>query len=1019
MKIYKLDAEHKELVPLENEGSIVLLNSNLDVCGAADPYSCAFARINAKTHSFSKFIMLDSLNAGRVEIAESSQEDFSCSQMDSLWTDILWMGTANGWLEYPYPCTGKSNYLLQLGVSGNVAAENVGASSAPIVWQVRNSDLHVLDSAYQSSIVFYGVNGKSEQKLGPVVRLDSVAPVIESVETSVLETENGSRKIHVEAEISEDGSGIAQTTLELFWGGELLESVSIPGDSLQAYDFSLDRKELYECIGCKATVKVLTEDEGHNFDHVVKQTEKLSPYPASLVLWYPFSEGSGSVGYEVMTKGNARRMHMDLSSIANPWNGRYGVNLYKVADSASSLFKLPGSDSLTPFSFEFNFKSGNIQRKDWAILSFVGKNEWTFGVGTYSRYFLEIGSARYYFNAKREAGISVHLAIVIAGKTASLYKNGKFVESIQLGSELLYGGNGRLSIGSRNGMQSAIGNLSDLRFYSSALTRDQIQSIYHGRIDQKNAHAVAVRAVSLLERNGLVIDQSCSAPGKSYLLQKSADNLGEMSWRVDVKSDRYALYLLHRNSLAEKSRIEVSVDGISQGIFALTSTGLWKSEKVAGLELRLKEGVHEIKIRPFGNLGIAALALASSNANLDGNQIDYGESSWTNPEPKAKVFMKYESVEDKSWAQIRFNLQNETEDALENARIRYYYKGEGEKVNALSFYPSSPMRVVNDAGSVFYAELALTEAILAYGTAYFGEGPLVGLHRLTEPNDYFPYWNKTDDPSYAAEAENGYVEAASIALLDGEGNLLNEFACYDEDGPMQKSKIKVRAMAKDNALGSSRSSDLAVYVENVGSMPVNGFEMRYYFRDSVETEVDINWNAFALVTKQSAGGDLHYVSFKYDNLLNSGDKSDYGNGVQFSIHHPDWTSDFNAADDPSHYGLDNLEMAEADSVVILDSIGNLLWGSAPQPKFSAGYVTGESNADLVYRDGDVIYVSVEENGSYTLETVNAVGVPLKTLFKGFWNVGEHSLTLDMKNIQPSSYIVLRKGTEILSWKLLN
>lgn len=71
------------------------------------------------------------------------------------------------------------------------------------------------------------------------------------------------------------------------------------------------------------------------------------------------------------------------------------------------------------------------------------------------------------------------------------------------------------------------------------------------------------------------------------------------------------------------------------------------------------------------------------------------------------------------------------------------------------------------------------------------------------------------------------------------------------------------------------------------------------------------------------------------------------------------------------------------------------------------------------RDGDIIYVSIEEGGYYILETVNAVGVPQKTLFKGSWDVGEHSVTVDIGSLRPSSFIVLRKGSEILSWRLLN
>jgi len=1022
LKIYKVNAEKDSIIPLDNLGGLKLLDSSGDSCKAQDPYSCAFVRIIAKTPTFSKFVILDSLKADDIEIIDSIPEiieEFSCSQMDSIWLDTLWMGTANGWLEFPYLCSGKSNYLLQLSNAGNVSAEHRGASAKPIVWPVRNTDLYVLDSAYQSSIVFYGVDGNTEQKLGPVVRLDSIAPVIENVETTVSENEDGARVIHVEAEINEVGGGMAYTTAELFLGGSLLQSESIIGDRLPTFDFILSKKELYGCVGCQATIKVIAQDKGRNFDMVVKQTGKQYPYPLSLVLWYPFAEGTGDISYELLTKDNVYKMHMKLAALSNPWQQYYGVNLFQPTDSARTPNALPPVDSLRPFTFEFNYKPGYIQDRLWSILSFVGKNEWTFGVGLNSRYFLKVGSSVFYFNTKREGKIPVHLTVVVDGVNVSLYKNGQYEESIKLDRELLYGGDVRLQIGTRNGVPSAVGVISNLRFYTSALSAEQIQGIFDGVVSEETVNFDAVRVVTLTDRDGLAIDQSCSAPGWAYLHQKNADNSGVMTWHADVNADNYSLYILHRNYASEESKVEVSVNGTSVGIFKLTSTGLWKSEKVAGVNLNLKAGVNEISVRPLGNLGVVALALASTSANIDERQIGYNESSWTNPDPKAKVFMKYESVDDKKWAQVRFDVRNITDHALENMRIRYYYKGEGESVNAVSFYPGSPMSVINDAGSVFYAEFAFTEPIAAYGKAYYGQGPLIGLHRLTAPNSYFPYWDKTDDPSYLQGAETEYVDATGIALLDGEGNLLNEFSCYDEDGPMQKAKIKVRAMARDNSYGSSSVSDIVAYVENVGNAPVDGFEMRYYFRDTAKTEMDIHWNAFATSSKVNAGGDLYYASFKYDVILNSGDKTDYGSGVQFALHHPNRTNDFNVADDPSHYNLNNYEMVEADSIVVLDSRGNLLWGNAPQPRFSADYVTKETYAELVHREGDVIYVDIEENGYYILETVNAVGIPLKTLYRGTWDIGEHSVTIDMNSLQPSSFIVLRRGSEILSWGLLN
>lgn len=72
---------------------------------------------------------------------------------------------------------------------------------------------------------------------------------------------------------------------------------------------------------------------------------------------------------------------------------------------------------------------------------------------------------------------------------------------------------------------------------------------------------------------------------------------------------------------------------------------------------------------------------------------------------------------------------------------------------------------------------------------------------------------------------------------------------------------------------------------------------------------------------------------------------------------------------------------------------------------------------LEYCKGDVVYVNVSQKGTYTLETVNAVGMPLVLLFSGVWGEGEHSVSLANYTFTPGSYLVLRRGSEILSWKL--
>ena len=98
--------------------------------------------------------------------------------------------------------------------------------------------------------------------------------------------------------------------------------------------------------------------------------------------------------------------------------------------------------------------------------------------------------------------------------------------------------------------------------------------------------------------------------------------------------------------------------------------------------------------------------------------------------------------------------------------------------------------------------------------------------------------------------------------------------------------------------------------------------------------------------------------------------------------------------------------------------GNLLWGYAPQPRFNSNYITKESYSDLIHREGDVLYVDIDEYGHYVLETVNAAGLPLITLYNGTWTVGEHSISLSNYTIDAGNYLVLRKGSETISWKLI-
>lgn len=154
-----------------------------------------------------------------------------------------------------------------------------------------------------------------------------------------------------------------------------------------------------------------------------------------------------------------------------------------------------------------------------------------------------------------------------------------------------------------------------------------------------------------------------------------------------------------------------------------------------------------------------------------------------------------------------------------------------------------------------------------------------------------------------------------------------------------------------------------------------------------------------------------------NSVLNPGEKSAFGSGAQFALHNVNWQEGFNANDDPSHHGLSR-EFAVADSIVVLDRNGNLLWGNVPQPKFADNFVVMPAGESRVTRVGDVVYVDIDETGYYTLETVNAAGMPLARLFDGTWKPGEYIVQIPADKLNAGGYLVLRKGYEILNWQLL-
>ena len=1035
LAIYKPDTAAHEIVPL---------TPSWQECYEVDPsgdiqVSCKssggwdYVLLRAKTRTFSDFIVLDTASAISYEpvVTPPVPDTLICAEP---MLDTVWAGTYNGRLEFANPCVGRANYLLQLRVGGNVAAEHQGVLSGPaIAWEARRGDIWLPADVYTSRIDIHGVDGSAEHFAGPMVRVDSVRPWVSYVDIAVADGDSGSRILLVSTSLADSISGIANAVVDVRYGGYVVERRVVPyggaADTSLVEQFVLSPSLLAACTGCRATVDVRVEDMGHNYVEESWQSRQLYPFPSSLVLWYPMSEGSGNVAHEMLAG-----LNLPLDSVVTPWAYGGKLSLAYVSDRSMPSDYL-FSNFETPMSVEFeaivNIRSGRLFTWRGNLTNL------TLGIEN-NRFYVDAGNGAVELSHVVGETSSKHYIFVLDSTNVTLYVDGKLVGCEALPGGFAMRGTGRPVLGRDSGEHSASFRMSNLRVYNSALTEEQVQFLQNldslppyrepGDTSSVDTSVVdstpvqlAVRAVELDSVSGLVMDQSCALPGRSYLRQGSGTS-GMAVWNVDApRAGNYALYVFGRGYSSANSRVEVSVNGVDVGTYGLRPSGLWESVRMGdSLLFALDSGMNRVRLRPRGGAEIAGIAAISGPTLPEAHLVDYGQSGWAAPEPSVEALIHYDNVYDLTWARPRIKLRNLTGQYIYGVRIRYYYSGEGPAVAATSWYPQGPMSVVHDAGDVYYAEYALAQPIPPHGYANGGDDIQIGLYRT--PNN--KPWNIYDDPSYEHGSTRGYVEAKGLVVLDSRGVMLNGWSCVDDGMPATTPASGIRALAAEESNEPWKNSTIAVYVENNGFDSISGFEARYYYRDASGTMEYPDWyylgpeNKAATASRVSAGGNLYYVSLVYNNVVLKPGKRTAA--VKFGLHARGWSeSAYSVSDDPSHHGIgtgQNLKVA--DSVVVLDMNGNLLWGGVPRPNFSNNVVAGDAGANRVTRVGDVVYVNIDQTGYYCLETVDAFGTLKNRLFEGTWNVGEHTVQIPASAMQPGRYIVLRRGNTILNWQLL-
>jgi hypothetical protein len=1023
LRVYKPDGVHQEIRSLESQllsfftaeavEASYSCSPGVEVCDPTKvPVAYAYVEVSGITSTFSEFVVMTTSTATNIKVTPNptpgidESAPFACGELPFATT--LWLGLDNGYLQYPYTCNHQGNAVLQLRTGETPVSEYHLQTQASFRWAARASDVSNQTAPYGSRLAITDLYGNRNQLIGPSVRTDAHRPQIQGFSATLVD-QHPAKVVEVNASMSDAESGISGVLAKFYFGGMLLESRTVAVGSALAEDFTIDPDRLAACLGCRAEVVLRVEDQGHNFVEERWASQPVFPLPGSLQLWYPLADGAGTVAHEATGSG----LHLTVQA-SKPWLNGSSLYLGASSDNASVGRDWASGQEAGPFSLEFRYRPAILALGTLgALVSWQGSTPWTIGVRDGGIYFQSSVGSVVFANTLPAAKTDAHFVVVVNGRGVQLYRDGILRGTAQLPAAQQWLPVGRPVLGKTTSRNAILGNLSQVRLYVSALDDGDVDWAYTGGQPVDVSTVVIARASVLPLGAGLAVDQSCEVPGMAYVRQSSSTTAGTLNWVMSPGAGQYRLYLMAMALDPLQAKVEILLDGVSKGTFAIPADGVWSTVALADLVLQIPSGSHTLGVRPYGQTGIAGLAMAPVALDLPGSKIQWPGSSWTPSAPVVTVKIKYENFADKTWVRPQFQLTNTTSKSLAGVRLRYFYRGEGaSQVASQSFTPwNATIGIHPDAGGVSYAEVALPDAIPANGQAYWGLGPKFGLYRAQNQP-----WVSEDDPSYQAEGAGGnLVTTDRVAVLDASGRLLNSWSCF-ESGGQAVSEPRVRVVAKDLKAGVNTASLIHAYVENTGTQSVNDFVMRYYFREAEGKlpETAVYSNPQSLSSFVTDGNGLYHMQFNYaGKILNPGEKTEYGSGLQFELHHPNWTPDWVVFDDPSHVGLTG-NWLEASGFVVLDPWGNVLFGQIPGLAVaSSPPVQAPSSPGILRWTRDGLVVHIASAGVYNLEVTNAPGIWQSTLRSGNWSVGDQVVNIPAGTISTGQYVVLRQGTIIL------
>ncbi len=936
--------------------------------------------------------------------------------------DTLYLGLDNGYLSFAQNCNAPGLGILML-TQNNVSVAEIRASLPDtIFFDGRVGNRKIPNGTYGSRYLANSLIDSEIQMAGATVITDSLRPQISGWNVSE-RGEFPDMLFEVSALVSDRESGLASAELSWILGSDTLGSVSLKPDSAGnvSHTISVPRKTLTNCLGCALTVKFRAEDFGHNFSEKSFVSSSLYPYPTGLALWYPASEGRGNTAHE--KAGTDHHLSLNMSS---PWLSASGLYFSTRNDRATGAGR--ADLGMAPaYTLEAwvrpGFVTGNIDRR---LMGFAGTNGNSFELQQVNGKDLRLVEGVQSWTASNvllREKVWNHVAVTADSAEVRFYVNGVLL-STQSGTALERELYGVFSLGAALSGSAFTGHIQDARLYNRALSENEIHALFSNTgLTGDTLRTIIIPVSEMQSSENAKREFSCAVPERNYT--SGADILRMRTFIEHTAVYKVVLYARAAKNMTANIRLGAGGSSLQTGRVTLET--VWRPVSAEGVTISLSGGSHELSLEIPEGVQVAALALTSDPQAVPA-RITW-KTNTPNPEEVLSASVKFEGAPDVSMVRPRLRVKNISNRTVYGFTVRYYFRGEDpSQVTAVPFFPNDGalLSIHSESANTGYVEWKFPDVVLAPGSfAFYGDGPHFGIY-----NAGFVPWLATDDPSFVEDAITDFVPAAGIVILDNENRTLAG-SCAETEDPIS-AQPKAEIFARDARTGSDQASHLYIGLQNVGTVALKNYEVRYsfYLEEGLTPIFDV-YDMQGLSSEMiSLGSGRYQVSIRGQNPIMPGNS--WQNPAQFALHLPGWENLWNVSDDPS-YGDMTSEFTKAMGIEVFDSLGVRIYGNAPVWKTETEETqnTADHSEILpkisqsgisipIHLTDEGLVIDMPENAYVAMDLVNVTGIPLRSIYSGNLSAGENFIAVDWSGINESTtYFALRLNGNLISTQKLS